>query len=800
MHDEAVTTFPAIVNQMTYGLDFLHEQLDYRPRIGWHIDPFGASIFTPTLYALLGYDAMVINRIPDQTKQLFKRSQHLEFNWQSHALLAENETTIFTHVLDSHYSTPLILGLSVEEKASSLAKTCHERSAWFRTDHLLVPFGSDFQFTDAESKFRGMDSILSHINANQDHFNMTIRYTTLSEYFDAVQSTNASFPTYSGRDFFPYIACSPCGSSQCGGLLSPIPCGSDDCFWSGFFTSKPQQKLLSRQQDASLRALETAFASSTILPQEANGVADVLETLDLGRSTSALLQHHDALPGTSFPSCYDDYNDRLHSALSQAKQREGLLLVLQLCGAESGFVSNFSTNTSAFESNSSSFVVVVHNSLGWTRSEVIEIDDIPEGICLKSVDPRYTSQQVGSVLYVRVTVGPLSAVALLLEKIACNPNSSKKSDAAIFLSNSLIRLDIDSDGRLMNFIDFVHNKSLPLTHTILRYLEHRSFDPIGFSQSSVYTFMTEEEPVPFSPDPGSATITAEGPLVWEVKESFGQYIEHSYRLVANSSDIQMHTSIGPLPDEPWASYVSTIQSGVNSGPLSFTVDNEFQEMAREFNSSVPVQGNTYPLTGRVTLRDSGSVVTWIVKRPVAVFAVNGSISIMLHRRLESLFDRRGNDASVMSDISLLKIRDASEADCLYCDSMKAQYPLSTVFIPLTDVREWSRSCKEAWNGMSVESSLPKSLHLVSLQVKAVSTSERIVGLRLHHNNVTSTVVSFDLQRLFPALQIRYANETSVDFHRIIRKVKCTLSGSPRSCNVHFRPMALQSYLCTLSTA
>ena len=47
-------------------------------------------------------------------------------------------------------------------------------------------------------------------------------------------------------------------------------------------------------------------------------------------------------------------------------------------------------------------------------------------------------------------------------------DSSKKSDAAIFLSNSLIRLDIDSDGRLMNFIDFVHNKSLPLTHTILR--------------------------------------------------------------------------------------------------------------------------------------------------------------------------------------------------------------------------------------------------------------------------------------------------------------------------------------------
>ena len=37
MHDEAVTTYPAIINQMTLGLNFLKKQLDVRPRIGWHI-------------------------------------------------------------------------------------------------------------------------------------------------------------------------------------------------------------------------------------------------------------------------------------------------------------------------------------------------------------------------------------------------------------------------------------------------------------------------------------------------------------------------------------------------------------------------------------------------------------------------------------------------------------------------------------------------------------------------------------------------------------------------------------------
>jgi hypothetical protein len=37
MHDEAVTTYTAVVNQMTFGLDFLKRELDIRPRVGWHI-------------------------------------------------------------------------------------------------------------------------------------------------------------------------------------------------------------------------------------------------------------------------------------------------------------------------------------------------------------------------------------------------------------------------------------------------------------------------------------------------------------------------------------------------------------------------------------------------------------------------------------------------------------------------------------------------------------------------------------------------------------------------------------------
>lgn len=192
MHDEAVTTYTAVVNQMTFGLDFLKRELDIRPRVGWHIDPFGASVFTPTLYALLGYDAMIINRIPDPIKQDMKLKKQLEFIWRSHTNLPENQTSIFTHVLDSHYSEPVILGLDIQDRAKALVDICYQRGKYFATPHLLLPFGSDFAFTNATEKFEPMDEYIQYINSHEE-LNLKIKYSTLSEYIDAVRATNYTF-------------------------------------------------------------------------------------------------------------------------------------------------------------------------------------------------------------------------------------------------------------------------------------------------------------------------------------------------------------------------------------------------------------------------------------------------------------------------------------------------------------------------------------------------------------------------------------------------------------------------------
>ena len=318
MHDEADTSVYATLNQMTLGLKFLNETLNVRPRHEWHVDPFGHSIFMAELYSLLGYTSVIINRVPDPIKQQMKANRSLEFMWQSPFSGKE----IFTHVLDSHYSTPNLPAFyNLDAKVAMFVQLCYERLGWYMTDNVLIPFGGDFAFQNATSDFEPMDEIVDFINNKSSVYGLTVRYSTLSEYMDTVLSAGVTFPSRGG-DFLPYVACSPCGATQCGGIFSNSPCGATDSFWSGFYTSKPAQKLLSGVQDASLRALETIRALSLF-----QGDVHVEEALVLAKNTSAIMQHHDAITGTSFTESYDDYNVRLGEAVSAGDEATAFIKV-----------------------------------------------------------------------------------------------------------------------------------------------------------------------------------------------------------------------------------------------------------------------------------------------------------------------------------------------------------------------------------------------------------------------------------------------------------------------------------------
>ena len=81
-HDEACPDPLAAMQQMTTGHQYLLQQFGLVPRVAWQIDPFGHSAVTPTLFRLMGMQALVINRIHYSVKEYFKEQRHMEFIWK----------------------------------------------------------------------------------------------------------------------------------------------------------------------------------------------------------------------------------------------------------------------------------------------------------------------------------------------------------------------------------------------------------------------------------------------------------------------------------------------------------------------------------------------------------------------------------------------------------------------------------------------------------------------------------------------------------------------------------------------
>ena len=258
----------------------------------------------PELYSQLGYKAVVINCVPDKAKQSMRANRGLQFYWK----YPNSKFSIFTHVLDTHYEMLKQLnGTTVTSLIQELVPILKQRLQWFKIDQLMFPFGGDHSFQDAQTQFTTMDDIIDYINANSTVYNMTMRYSTLSEYYSTVMTGTVAYETRSD-DFYPYVPCYPCGAPQCQDLPCE-PLNQSSVYWSGFYTSKPAQKLLIRQHEVRLKSLEILNALYPSLTEE------IAPSLEHGRNTSALLQHHDAITGTNFPPAFDDYNFKLNEAM-----------------------------------------------------------------------------------------------------------------------------------------------------------------------------------------------------------------------------------------------------------------------------------------------------------------------------------------------------------------------------------------------------------------------------------------------------------------------------------------------------
>lgn len=163
-------------------------------------------------------------------------------------------------------------------------------------DEIFQPWGGDFMYMNAFFNFHNLDRVIDYINdkyAGKYYF----KYSTPSEYVDAVAKYNISWPA-KYDDMFPY-------SDQAGN------------WWTGFYTSRANLKSQIRRGSQFTHAANQLFTEAVINQDVSEPSIDqILQTKHSMLDTMGVIQHHDAVTGTSKQAVAEDYSSLLAKSMS----------------------------------------------------------------------------------------------------------------------------------------------------------------------------------------------------------------------------------------------------------------------------------------------------------------------------------------------------------------------------------------------------------------------------------------------------------------------------------------------------
>jgi hypothetical protein len=171
-------------------------------KIAWQIDPFGHAAATPTVLSLMGFEVVVLNRVPAVIKRQMIRENsarvHVEELFASErartttttrdAKPRGEESRVYAHVLRAHYNVPPELDFenrrftvvagedgkvrddeSLTRAAAALLKTAKAASRGVTHGHALVLVGDDFRFVDANFTFGAWRDVLDRVSSEKPH-------------------------------------------------------------------------------------------------------------------------------------------------------------------------------------------------------------------------------------------------------------------------------------------------------------------------------------------------------------------------------------------------------------------------------------------------------------------------------------------------------------------------------------------------------------------------------------------------------------------------------------------------------
>ncbi|XP_051050981.1 lysosomal alpha-mannosidase isoform X2 [Phodopus roborovskii] len=847
MNDEATTYYGAIVDQMTLGLRFLEDTFGSsgRPRVAWHIDPFGHSREQASLFAQMGFDGFFLGRIDYQDKIVREKKLKMEEVWRGSASLKPPTADLFTGVLPNNYNPPKNLCWDVlcadqplvedsqspeynaETLVSYFLELAYSQQQHYRTNHIVMTMGSDFQYENANMWFKNMDKLIFLVNNQTEVSNVHVLYSTPTCYLWELNKANLTW-SVKEDDFFPYA-------------------DGPHMFWTGYFSSRPALKRYERlsynflQVCNQLEALAGPAASTG--PYGSGDSAPLNEAM-------AVLQHHDAVSGTARQNVVNDYARQLAAGWEPCEVLvSNALAQLSRQKQNFSFCRELNISICPVSQKSQHFQVTVYNPLGRKVQHMVRLPvseglffvkdpngkTVPSNVVLR---PSSYSKRYQWDLLFSASVPALGFSIYSVAKVtAPNPQSyslltrSKKSRSHVLaIENEYIRATFDSDtGLLMKIENMEQTLSLPVSQGFFWY-NASTGDKISSQASGAYIFRPSHlKPLPVSR--WAQIHLVKTALVQEVHQKFSAWCSQVIRLYPGQRHLELEWTVGPIPvkDNLGKEVISRFDTPMKTKGKFYTDSNGREILKRRLdyrhtwrlNQTEPVAGNYYPVNTRIYISDGHMQLTVVTDRSQGGSSLkDGSLELMVHRRLLADDDRgvaepllESGTGSTVQGRHLVLLSSVSDAAARHRLLVEKEVLAPQVVLAEGESSPYYSQEAPRTQFSGLHQDLPPQVHLLTL----AHWGPNMLLLRLEHQFAVtedsgrnlSSPVTLNLENLFQAFTITQLQETTLAANQLLSKASrlkwMTNTGpvsypapsklDPTSVTLH--PMEIRTFVATV---
>nr|XP_020473504.1 lysosomal alpha-mannosidase [Monopterus albus] len=847
MSDEATTHYSAVIDQMTMGLRFLNETFGPcgRPRVAWHIDPFGHAREHASMFAQMGYDGLFFGRLDYQDRDRRMKDKEQELLWRASDTLTPPMADLFTGILPNGYNPPEgfcwdqscsdppirddpdLEDYNVDDVVKRFLAIASSQAKVYKTNHIIMTMGSDFQYENANLWYKNLDKLIHYVNAQQTNGSrVNVLYSTPSCYLQELHRANLSWALKTD-DFFPYA-------------------DNAHHFWTGYFTSRPALKRYERISNSNLQACNQLEVLGG--PGSRRGLFGEGDSQTM-KKAMAVAQHHDAVSGTEKQHVANDYARKLANGWQRCQVLvSNSLAALTGVSAERIYCDNLNISVCPLTESSKKFSVNVYNPLArpvtWpvslpvngsaytvsdAQGKSVDCQVVPVSQATQNV--RRSQGFAINELVFQVQAPPLgyTTYSVSLRQDGPPPAATHHRTPTV-IQNKFLKVTFDPDTNLLSSLSNLETKqTIKLAQNFYWYNASDGNNVDSKQPSGAYIFRPNSS-TPFIISRTAKTETVQTSVMQEVRQWFAPWVSQVVRLYTDSRDLELEWTVGPLPidDNLGKEVITRLDTSIKTSEMFYTDSNGREVLQRKkdfrptwhLKQSEPIAGNYYPINSRAFIKDDEDQLTVVTDRSQGGGSIqNGSLEIMLHRRL--LYDDVRGVAEPLNETSsifpdglvvrgrlLLSLdRPSTAAD--------THRPLAeqVVLQPLLTFTDGGLNPNTQLEFSGLQAALPPAVHLLTL----TQWDKDSVLLRLEHqfqsweSKLNSQPVTINLQKLFSTLDVLGVSELNLSANQwkdemtrfdwtpqTDQKPLLKMVREPSVWEVTLRPMEIRTFLLRVS--